>query len=93
MNIQKITTIVALVLGVLGLVFQVTILSKGDDVIEMDGLAGNFSSVSPMITLALIIFAIVVLITVISSLAALASSGAKLKKALISIAALSLIHI
>ena len=91
MNIQKITTIVALVLGVLGLVFQVTILSKGDDVIEMDGLAGNFSSVSPMITLALIIFAIVVLITVISSLAALASSGAKLKKALISIAAFALV--
>jgi hypothetical protein len=91
MNIQKITTIVALVLGVLGLVFQVTILSKGDDVIEMDGLAGNFSSVSPMITLALIILAIVVLITVISSLAALASSGAKLKKALISIAAFALV--
>jgi uncharacterized membrane protein len=91
MNIQKITKYVALVLGVLGLVFQVTILSKGDDVIEMDGLAGDFSSVSPMITLALVILAIVVLITLISSLAALASNPNKLKKALISIAAFALV--
>ena len=91
MNIQKITKIVALVLGVLGLVFQVSILSKGDDVIEMDGLAGDFSSVSPMITLELAILAIVVIITVVSSLASLASNGAKLKKALISIAAFVLV--
>jgi len=91
MNIQKITTIAALILGVLGLVFQVTILSKGDDVIEMDGLAGDFSSVSPMITLALVILAIVVLITVVSSLAALATNAAKLKKALISIVTFALV--
>jgi len=91
MNIQKITTIAALILGVLGLVFQVTILSKGDDVIEMDGLAGDFSSVSPMITLALVILAIVVLITVVSSLAALATNAAKLKKALISVVAFALV--
>ena len=87
MNIQKITTIVALVLGVLGLIFQVLILSKGDDAIEMNSLAGDFSAVTPMITLAIIILAVVVLITVVSSLAALASNPAKLKKALISIAA------
>lgn len=91
MNIQKITTIAALILGVLGLIFQVTILSKGDDVIEMDGLAGDFSSVSPMITLALVILAIVVLITVVSSLAALATNAAKLKKALISVVAFALV--
>ena len=49
MDIQKITKIVVLVLGVLGLVFQVTILSKGDDAIELNSYAGDFSSVSPMI--------------------------------------------
>lgn len=87
MNIQKITTIVALILGVLGLIFQVTILSKGDDVIEMNSLAGDFSAVSPMITLALFILGIVVLITLVSSFAALASNPAKLKKAGISVAA------
>lgn len=91
MNIQKITKIVALVLGVLGLIFQGTILSKGDDAIEMDSFAGDFSSVSPMITLALVILAVVVLITVVSSLAALASNPAKLKKALISLAAFALV--
>ena len=91
MNIQKITTIVALILGVLGLIFQVTILSKGDDVIEMNSLAGDFSAVSPMITLALFILAVVVLITLVSSFAALASNPAKLKKALISIAAFALV--
>lgn len=87
MNIQKITTIVALILGVLGLIFQVTILSKGDDVIEMNGLAGDFSAVSPMITLALFILGVVVLITLVSSFAAMASNPAKLKKAGISVAA------
>lgn len=87
MNIQKITKIVALVLGVMGLIFQVTILSKGDDTIEMNSFAGDFSAVSPMITLALFILAIVVLITLVSSLAALASNPAKLKKAGIFVAA------
>ncbi len=87
MNIQKITTIVALALGVLGLIFQIVILSKGDDVIEMNSLAGNFSTVTPMISLALVILAIVVLITLASSLATLASNPAKLKKAGLSVAA------
>ena len=87
MDIQKITKYVALSLGVIGLILQVLILRKGDDAIEMAGLAGNFSSVSPMINLAIIILIIVVLITLISSFASLASNAAKLKKAGISIAA------
>ena len=87
MDIQKITKFVALALGVIGLILQVLILRKGDDAIEMAGLAGNFSSVSPMINLAIIILIIVVLITLISSFASLASNAAKLKKAGISIAA------
>jgi hypothetical protein len=87
MDIQKITKYVALALGVIGLILQVVILRKGDDAIEMAGLAGNFSSVSPMINLAIIILIIVVLITLVSSFATLASNPAKLKKAGISIAA------
>ena len=87
MDIQKITKYVALALGVIGLILQVLILRTGDDAIEMAGLAGNFSSVSPMINLAIIILIIVVLITLISSFASLASNAAKLKKAGISIAA------
>jgi hypothetical protein len=91
MDIQKITKIVALVLGVLGLIFQVTILSKGDDAIELNSYAGDFSSVSPMITLAIIILIIVVAITLVSSLATLASNPEKLKKALLSVAAFVLV--
>lgn len=91
MNIQKITTYVALALGVLGLIFQIIILGAGDDVIEMDSLAGNFSKVSPMISLAILILGVAVLITVVSSLANLASNAAKLKKALISVAAFLLV--
>ena len=87
MDIQKITKFVALALGVIGLILQVLILRKGDDAIEMAGLAGNFSSVSPMINLAIIILIVVVLITLISSFASLASNAAKLKKAGFSIAA------
>jgi len=87
MDIQKITKYVALALGVIGLILQVVILRKGDDAIEMAGLAGNFSSVSPMINLAIIILIVTVLITLVSSFAALASNPDKLKKAGISIAA------
>jgi len=78
---------VVLALGVIGLVLQVIILRKGDDAIEMAGLAGDFSSVSPMIGLALLILVVTVLITLVSSFASLASNAAKLKKAGISIAA------
>ena len=87
MDIQKITKYVVLALGVIGLVLQVIILRKGDDAIEMAGLAGDFSSVSPMIGLALLILIVTVLITLVSSFASLASNTAKLKKAGISIAA------
>ena len=87
MDIHKITKYVALSLGVIGLILQVVILVKGDDAIEMAGLAGNFSSVSPMINLAFIIVIIAVLITLVSSFAALASNSAKLKKAGIYVAA------
>ena len=91
MDIQKIIKYVALALGVIGLILQVLILRKGDDAIEMAGLAGNFSSVSPMINLAIIILIITVLITLVSSFAALASNPDKLKKAGISIAAFTAI--
>jgi hypothetical protein len=87
MDIQKITKYVVLALGVIGLVLQVIILRKGDDAIEMAGLAGDFSSVSPMIGLALLILVVTVLITLVSSFASLASNAAKLKKAGISVAA------
>lgn len=77
----------AAVLGVVGLIFQITILSKGDDVIEMAALSGDYGVVSSMVSLAMIIIAIAVVLTLVFSVMNLASDAAKLKKALISVGA------
>jgi hypothetical protein len=87
MSIQKIVTYTAAVLGVVGLIFQITILSKGDDVIEMAAISGDYGVVSSMVSLAMIIIAIAVVLTLVFSVMNLASDPAKLKKAMISIGA------
>jgi hypothetical protein len=87
MSIQKIVTYTAAVLGVVGLIFQITILSKGDDVIEMAAISGDYGVVSSMVSLAMIIIAIAVVLTLVFSVMNLTSDPAKLKKAMISIGA------
>ena len=87
MSVQKIVTYVAALLGVVGLIFQITILGKGDDVIEMAALSGDYGVVSSMVSLAMIIIAIAVILTLAFSVMNLASDPAKLKKAMISIGA------
>tara|TARA_Y100000992_G_scaffold178596_1_gene120534 strand:- start:127 stop:567 length:441 start_codon:yes stop_codon:yes gene_type:complete len=81
---KKIFTYTALALGVLGLILQVVILSQGDDVIKLNALSGDYGIVSTMITLALLVLAITVVMTLVFSLGNLGSDGKKLKKALIS---------
>lgn len=85
MSVQKIVTYVAALLGVIGLIFQITILGKGDDVIEMAALSGDYGVVSSMVSLAMIIIAIAVILTLAFSVMNLASDPEKLKKAMISI--------
>ena len=85
MNIQKITNIIAISLGVLGLVFLAFIISQGDDSIEMSAMQGDYGFVSAIIYLAFIVLGIVVLSTVVFSLMNLFSDKDKLKKAGISI--------
>ena len=85
MNIQKITNIIAISLGVLGLVFLAFIISQGDDSIEMSAMQGDYGFVSAIIYLAFIVLGIVVLSTVVFSLMNLFSNKDKLKKAGISI--------
>ena len=87
MNTQKIFTYSALVLGVIGLILQVTILSQGDDVIKLNALSGDYGVVSTMVSLALLVLAITVVLTLVFSLGNLASDKKKLKKALILIGA------
>mgnify|MGYP001591784704 FL=1 len=85
MNIQKITTYVAAIFGVLGLVLLFMIINTGDDDIKMAALQGDYGVVSPFITLALIILVVIVLVTLVFSLLNLASHPEKLKRAGISI--------
>ena len=85
MNIQKITNIIAIALGVLGLVFLAFIISQGDESIEMSAMQGDYGFVSAIIYLAFVVLGIVVLSTVVFSLLNLFSNKDKLKKAGISI--------
>ena len=85
MNIQKITNIIAIGLGILGLVFLAFIISQGDESIEMSAMQGDYGFVSAIIYLAFVVLGIVVLSTVVFSLLNLFSNKDKLKKAGISI--------
>ena len=87
MNTQKTFTYIALTLGIVGLILQVIILNQGDEVIKLNALSGDYGVVSTMVTLALLVLAITVILTLVFSFGNLASDGKKLKKALISIGA------
>ena len=87
MNTHKIFTYTALALGVIGLILQVVILSQGDDVIKLNDLSGDYGVISTMVTLALLVLAITVILTLVFSFGNLASDGVKLKRALVSMGA------
>ena len=91
MNTQKIFKYTALVFGVIGLILQVVILNQGDDTIKLNALSGDYGVVSTMVTLALIVLAITVSLTLIFSISNLASDPKKLKKALLSIGAFGVV--
>jgi hypothetical protein len=91
MNIQKITTYIVAALGVLGAVFVLMIIGKGDDAIEMNAMQGDYGSVASIILLAQIILGIAVLITLVFSAKNLASDKEKLKKSLMSIGAFGIV--
>ncbi|NND61943.1 MAG: hypothetical protein HKN48_01985 [Flavobacteriaceae bacterium] len=80
MGLYKILKIVALILGVAGLVFWAMLVSKGDDVVKATG-----EGVDPLMYIAYIVFAIVVLFVLIFVLKGLAAGN--IKKTLISIGA------
>lgn len=91
MNIQKTTTIVSASLGVIGLIFLALIIGKGDDVIEMNAMQGDYGTVSYIIYLAQFILSITVLITLFFSVKNLASDKGNLKKSLIYIGAFAIV--
>ena len=70
-------------LGLLGVIFLFRILATGDDDIKMAASMGDFSLISPLISLSMFILFITVAVTIIFSLINLASNPGKLKKSLI----------
>ena len=83
MNLQTIVKIISAVLGLLGVIFLFRIIGVGDEEIKMAASAGDFGSVSPLVSLAIAILIITVVVTLVFSLINLASSKQKLKKSLI----------
>jgi hypothetical protein len=93
MNIQKITNILSISLGVLALVFLVLIISAGDENIEMSAMNGDYGFVAAIIYLAFAVLGVVILSTLIFSIMNLVSDKTKLKKAGISIGSFLLVVI
>jgi hypothetical protein len=93
MNIQKITNIFSISLGVLALVFLVLIISAGDESIEMSAMNGDYGFVAAIIYLAFAVLVVVILSTLIFSIMNLVSDKTKLKKAGISIGSFLLVVI
>ena len=93
MNIQKITNISVVLLAVLALIVLGVIIGQGDEYIEMSAMQGNYGFVSIMINLALFVFAVTVLMTLVFSLKNLFSEKSGLKKAGMSIGSFVLVFI
>ena len=90
MNLEKITRIGCISLGVLGLVFLSIVFINGDDSIKMAAASGNFGSITPIIILSQIILLISITVTLVFSLRGISKDKAKMKNALKS---LGLFHI
>jgi len=83
MKLQTIVKIISAVFGLLGVIFLFRIIGAGDEEIKMAAGTGDFSTVSPLVSLAIAILFITISITLVFSILNLASSSRKLKKALI----------
>ena len=83
MKLQTIVKIISAVFGLLAVVFLFRIIGAGDEEIKMAAGTGDFSTVSPLVSLAIAILFITISITLVFSILNLASSSKKLKKALI----------
>ena len=83
MKLQTIVKIISAVFGLLAVVFLFRIIGAGDEEIKMAAGTGDFSTVSPLVSLAIAILFITISITLVFSILNLASSSKKLKKALV----------
>jgi len=82
MNLEKLTRIGCIALGVLGLIFLAIVFATGDDSIKMAAASGNYGVITPIILLSQITLFIAVIVTLVFSLRAIAKDKSKMKNAL-----------
>ena len=82
MNLEKLTRIGCIALGVLGLIFLAIVFASGDDSIKMAAASGNYGVITPIILLSQITLFIAVIVTLVFSLRAIAKDRSKMKNAL-----------
>ena len=82
MNLEKLTRIGCIALGVLVLIFLAIVFASGDDSIKMAAASGNYGVITPIILLSQITLFIAVIVTLVFSLRAIAKDKSKMKNAL-----------
>ena len=83
MNFQLIVKVFSALLGLSGAICLFVVMGSGDEAIKMNASQGDFSTVSPLISIAEVTLFLTVAATVIFSLKALFANSEKLRKALI----------
>ena len=81
MNLEKITRIGCIALGVLGMIFLSLVFFTGDDSIKMAAASGDYGVITPIILLSQIVLFIAVLVTLTFSLRGIAKDKTKMKNA------------
>ena len=82
MNLEKLTRIGCIALGVLGIIFLAIVFASGDDSIKMAAASGDYGVISPIIILSQITLFIAVTVTLVFSLRGIAKDKSKMKNAL-----------
>ena len=82
MNLEKITRIGCIALGVLGMIFLSLVFFTGDDSIKMAAASGDYGVITPIILLSQIVLFIAVLVTLTFSLRGISKDKTKMKNAL-----------
>ena len=81
MNLENITRIGCISLGLLGMIFLSLVFFTGDDTIKMAAASGDYGVITPIILLSQIVLFIAVLVTLTFSLRGISKDKTKMKNA------------
>lgn|SRR5690606_22470267 len=93
MNLHKILKIVAAVLGLLGIIFLVRIISKGDEAIQSAAVDGDTAILDPMAWITYLIFGLTIALVIFFVIKNLFTNSSSLKGTLIGVGAFLLVLI